>query len=817
MGMASIDSLKSILDLECKKGYNNRAVIGGLNSYLSQNAWQIRQSINNPELLAGFDQLDLAHFDYLACTANERKQWVEDALFWIGSFQESKKPNINNINSFKKDALVITAGTSRKRNEKLDSPITIIRGINSRVTSKFKKLGVETIYDLLYFVPRRYIDYSQKKFISELQQGEDQTIMAEVWQAKIVQLGKRKGTEAVVGDGTGKVRIVWFNQPYLAKRFLPGTKVVISGTVSTFSKQNMFVSPEWEFLEDTDLIHTGRLVPVYPLTHGLYPRQVRKWIKEAIDGWVWQINDFLPVEIKRHCHLLDLAEAIVSFHYPKNISTAHEAKKRLAFDELFLLQLSVLSRKQEWQENQPGNKFNISQETINSFLEHLPFSLTSAQEKVLAEITNDLKRTIPMLRLLQGEVGSGKTVLAIYSLLMAMLNGFQGALMAPTEVLAEQHFQNICSNFLDIDSLQNNMASTFMYQCSFINRKITVALLIGSLKIDDKRDLQTKIEKGEIDLVIGTHALIQRKVQFHKLGLAVIDEQQRFGVLQRSTLRQKGFNPHILVMTATPIPRTLALTMYGDLDISIIDELPPGRKQVKTYCLEPQDIEKAYVFIHQQAMDSKQIFIICPLIEESEVLETKAAVAEYLYLSKEIFPDLELALLHGRIPSNEKEKIMQNLRAGKIDILVSTSVVEVGIDIPNATVIFIEGADRFGLSQLHQLRGRVGRGEDQGYCILISEKPLEESTRLLLMEEIHDGFTLAEKDLEIRGPGDFFGTLQSGLPPLKIASFSDIHILEEARKEALKLLQKDHNLQKTEYSLLNKQLSHIRSQNTEWS
>jgi ATP-dependent DNA helicase RecG len=815
--MTGIDSLKSILDLERKKSYNNRAVVGGLNKYLSQNAQHIRQSINNPQLLAWFDKLDLAHFDYLACNVHERKRWVDNALFGLSSLTESKNINKRNTYAFKNDALVITANISRQRNEKLDSPITIIRGINSRVASKFKILDVETIHDLLYFIPRRYIDYSQKKSISDLQLGEDQTIMAEVWQAKIVQLGNRKGTEVIVGDGTGKVRIVWFNQPYLAKRFLPGTKVVISGTVSRFNNLNTFISPEWEFLENTDLIHTGRLVPIYPLTHGLYHRQVRKWIKEAIDGWIWQIKDFLPVEIKKQCHLIDLAEAIVGSHYPTNNSVACEAKKRLAFDELFLLQFSVLSRKQEWQENQPGNKFNIHQEAINSFLGSLPFSLTRAQEKVLAEIIDDLKRSIPMLRLLQGEVGSGKTVIAIFSLLIAIVNGYQAALMVPTEVLAEQHFRNIRDNFSGFNNRQTDTGSNFLYQFDYLNRKITVALLIGSLKTDDKEYLQLKIEKGEIDLVIGTHALIQRKVNFRKLGLAVIDEQQRFGVLQRSILRQKGFNPHILVMTATPIPRTLALTLYGDLDISILDELPPGRKQVKTYCLEPQDIQKAYDFIRQQAMNSKQTFIICPLIEESEVLETKAAVAEYQYLLKEIFPDLKLALLHGRIPSSEKEKIMQSMHTGEIDILISTSVVEVGIDIPKATVILIEGADRFGLSQLHQLRGRVGRGNTQGYCILLSEKPLKESARLLLMEKIHDGFTLAEKDLEIRGPGDFFGTLQSGILPLKIARYSDIYLLEEARKVALKLLQKDYNLDKDEYSLLNKHLSQVWSENTEWS
>ena len=340
--------------------------------------------------------------------------------------------------------------------------------------------------------------------------------------------------------------------------------------------------------------------------------------------------------------------------------------------------------------------------------------------------------------------------------------------------------------------------------------------MIGSLKSEEKRKLQLKIENGEINLVIGTHALIQEGVKFRKLGLAVIDEQQRFGVLQRSALRQKGFNPHILIMTATPIPRTMALTIYGDLDLSIINELPPGRKQVKTLCLEPKDIKKAYNFIRQQINYAKQAFIVCPLIEESEILDVKAAIAEYTYLSRQIFPDFKLGLLHGRIPSTEKENVMRSFHAGEIDILVSTSVIEVGIDIPNATVMLVEAADRFGLSQLHQLRGRVGRSEAQSYCILVSEKALTAS-RLQLMEKIHDGFALAEKDLELRGPGDFFGTLQSGLPPLKIANFADLYLIEKARLEAIKLFNEDHNLEKAEHNALKKRLSQIRYQNTDWS
>lgn len=814
--MTDIESFHSILILECKNNYNNKAVIGGLDRYLNQTVLPIRQGLDSRKLIDEFDQLNLTRLNYATCTLTERKQWIENALVWLDVLKASdNKSKIESIIP-EKERGNISIDTYSRRMEKLNSPITVIKGITPRIAEIFSRLGIKTINDLLYFIPRRYIDYSKRKTIAELHEGNDQTIIASILQSRIIILGNRRGTETIVEDKTGNIRIVWFNQPYLAKRFLPDKQIVISGAVNSFRSKLMFTSPEWEFLENNDLIHTGRLVPIYPLTRGLYPRQVRKWAKIVIDGWSWQINDFLPSAIKTQNKMLDLAEAITQIHFPSNQLMAEEARKRLAFDELFLLQLSVLSQKQNWQESQPGNAFVIHDEFTSSFINGLPFTLTEAQEYVLGEIINDLKRPIPMLRLLQGEVGSGKTVIAIFALLIAIYNNFQGAFMAPTEVLAEQHYKNICRYFSENGYQESHTDNSIIYNIKLLQRSITVALLIGSLKSNEKKKLQQKIEQGEIDLVIGTHALIQQGVIFKKLGLAVIDEQQRFGVLQRSALRQKGFNPHILVMTATPIPRTLALTIYGDLDLSIINELPPGRKPIKTLCLEPKDIQKAYSFIRKQINHEKQAFIVCPLIEESEILEVKAAIAEYKYLSSQIFPDFKIGLLHGRMPSTEKENTMRKFHEGEIDILVATSVIEVGIDIPNATVMLIEAADRFGLSQLHQLRGRVGRSEVQSYCILVSEKSLTMS-RLQLMENIHNGFALAEKDLELRGPGDFFGTLQSGLPPLKIAKFADLYLLEKARLEAIKLFKEDHNLETTEHYALKIRLSQICYQNTDWS
>ncbi|MDD5702509.1 MAG: ATP-dependent DNA helicase RecG, partial [Dehalococcoidales bacterium] len=624
-------------------------------------------------------------------------------------------------------------------------------------------------------------------------------------------------TEATVGDETGNVRVVWFNQPYLAKSLKACSRVVISGKVTLFCSMPVFESPEWEPYEDKDLVHTGRLVPVYPLTQGLTQRQVRRIMKPAVDLWACQLNDFLPEALKSRLKLPDLPDAVRQAHYPENEAKKDEARRRLAFDELFLLQIGVLHRKRRWQESRPGIPLNTQRQELDIFLKSLPYSLTAGQNKALQEILADLRKSRPMSRLLQGEVGSGKTVVAAAGLVLTAAGGLQGALMAPTEILAEQHLKTLRSILSGVG--EEKVEENIYCYTGFLSRPLKVALLMGDISQARKRKIQERISSGDIDILIGTHALIQKDVEFHKLGLIVVDEQHRFGVEQRSALRQKGINPHVLVMTATPIPRTLALTLYGDLDLSVIDELPPGRQTVRTRWLKPEQRSSAYAFVRKQVREGRQAFIICPLVEESEAIQAKAAVVEYDQLSREVFPDLHLGLLHGRMSSEEKDAVMQQFSSGAADILVSTPVVEVGIDVPNATVMLIESADRFGLSQLHQFRGRVGRGKEQSYCMLLAEKPSEiGKERLDLIEKIYNGFLLAEEDLKLRGPGEFFGTRQSGLPDLKMARLSDVSILELARNEASRLFQVDPDLKKPEHILLAEEMSRVwKNASAEWN
>ena len=560
--------------------------------------------------------------------------------------------------------------------------------------------------------------------VSELKPGEEQTVVVSVWEASETRQGqRRRSTQAVLGDETGNVRAIWFNQPYLASTFKPGTSLVISGKVNVFRGSLVFQSPEYEIMRgQEDLVHTGRLVPVYPSVDGLPQRTIRRFVKRALDTSLSQVVDFLPEDTKHRAGLMSLPNAIAQAHYPDGEADWASARRRLAFDELFLLQLAVVRRKKEWQQEDQGIPLDAGASAVDGFLEALPFNLTGAQSRVLDEIMADLSQSRPMSRLLQGDVGSGKTVVAAAALLLAVVNGRQGALVAPTEILAEQHFLTLV-DLLSRGNGGDEHATSASFEVHGMGRPVTVGLLVGSMSRKAKNEMHARIRDGDVDIAVGTHALLQEAVDIPRLAVAVVDEQHRFGVMQRASVREKGGRPHLLAMSATPIPRSLALTLYGELDISTIDEMPAGRRRIRTRWLEPDSRSTAYAFIDKQVEQGRQAFVVCPLIEDSEVVQARAATEEYERLSANVFPELRLGLLHGRMPLREKEEVMARFNAGEVQVLVATPVVEVGIDIPNASVMLVDGADRFGLAQLHQLRGRVGRGMHESYCILLADSP----------------------------------------------------------------------------------------------
>ena len=694
----------------------------------------------------------------------------------------------------------LKAPMPRDPNAALDAPLTVLNGVGPETASKFERLGLKSLRDLLLYFPRRYDNYARMKTINRLVYGEECSVVGTVYDARVRRMksGRMTAFKVVLSDTTGMIEATFFNQDFLARQIRPGQQIVIAGKVNQYLGRLILQPKEWEPL-DQELLHTGRIVPVYPLTQGITQHNVRKLILQLVDYWARKQPDPLPADVVQHAGLMGYAETLAQIHYPNSEGALAAAQHRLAFDELLLLQLGVLRQRRDWQAA-TGVPLGTSDEWLNAFLHSLPYTLTGAQQRTLADIRADLARNVPMNRLLQGDVGSGKTAVAAAAMAIAAHAeaGAQAALLAPTSILAEQHYRTL-SNLL-APALRDTPATR------------AIRLLQGSTSASEKDEIYAGLRSGEIRVVIGTHALIEAPVEFANLGLAIVDEQHRFGVAQRAALRGKGSNPHVLVMTATPIPRSLALTVYGDLDLSVLDEMPPGRQPIETHLLRANEHERGYAFIRSQLQKGRQAFIIFPLVEESEKIEAKAAVEEHVRLQKEVFPDFKLGLLHGRMRPDEKDEVMTRFRSGDYHVLVSTSVVEVGVDVPNATVILIEGANRFGLAQLHQFRGRVGRGEHKSSCLLASDDPTlaqHPDERLLAMEQTQDGFVLAEKDLHLRGPGDFLGTRQSGYDAgsVRMAKLGDLPTIEKARREARRLFESDPDLQRPEHQSLAEKLT----------
>lgn len=674
--------------------------------------------------------------------------------------------------------------------EKTDNPsevdVVYVKGVGPKVANLLNKLGIFTAKDLMFYFPKRHIDYSSRTLIRNLKEGQDCTVIGEIKSISAYNTAKGLGIVSLsVTDGTGLVKLNFFYakaSKYLLERyksqFIRGSNIIISGKAKIDKFSGIFTidRPEYQVLsgdfEEKSSLNIGRIVPVYQLVEGLNIKFLRRAIFNALEKYLGAIPEVIPDAIKERNNLLDRKTALKQIHFPENEELLERARFTIVFEEFFLLQLKLATIREENAKNIKTIPLKIKKNgLVKKFLDSLPFELTGAQDKALKEILKDIASDMPMQRLLQGDVGSGKTVVACAMLLSAVENGYQGVLMAPTEILAQQHFNNFVKWLAPLG--------------------LSAGLFIGSNRTKLRKQLETDLKNGQINIAIGTHALIQENVQFNNLGAIVIDEQHRFGVKQRSKLLSKGKNPQMLTMTATPIPRTLALTTHGDLDFSIIDEMPKNRKPVKTALIKPGQRKQLYKLIKDEVKNGHQAYIVYPLIDESETLSAKAATIEAQRLSEEVFPDLKIGLLHGKLTPAEKDEVMDDFKNGKYNILVSTTVVEVGVDVPNATVMAIENAERFGLSQLHQLRGRVGRSELQSYCVLVPQKANQVSLeRLKVMEETNNGFIISEKDLQLRGPGEFLGTRQSGMLNFALADLvKDTKILELARKEAFALVE----------------------------
>jgi len=685
----------------------------------------------------------------------------------------------------------------------LQGPLSEVSGIGKSFLRYLHAMDIHTVEDLLYHFPRRYLDRRKLSKIGDVRIGEDTTVVGTVRSADLNRIARNRSVlNVAIFDGSAYMYGVWFNQPYHADRLQPGTEVAFSGRVQYRYGRLQMVNPAYDILEDTGdvgskTVHTGRIIPLHPATQKLSAAMLRRLIMRALDQF-GDLPDHIPYGLRLRYGYPHRSQALREMHFPGSTGRLNRARQRMAYDELLVMQVALALRRQRLRSETPGIAHAPPGRLVASLTSSLPFKLTAAQERAFGEISRDMSEPYPMNRLLQGEVGSGKTVVALMALLLTLENGHQGAIMAPTEVLAEQHFANITG------LLAGGLG-------------LRVELLTGNTTAVRRREILEAARAGGLDMLVGTHALIQGDVEFKSLGLIIVDEQHRFGLRQRMLLKEKGTHPDTLIMTATPIPRTLSLTLYGDLEVSVLDELPAGRAGTRTLVLGPGDRERAYEIIRKELLEGRQAFVVCPLVDASPAIEAKAAEKEARELSK-VFAGSSIGLLHGQMAKADKDKVMADFRACKVQLLVSTTVIEVGIDVPNATVMMVENADRFGLSQLHQLRGRVGRGEHLSHSVFVFDGETDESQRRMrAIAEIEDGFNLAEADLEIRGEGSLFGTRQSGMPDLRVARLiRDFRLLKQARTDAFELVDRDPHLSDPENLLLRLEVESRFRENLEW-
>ncbi len=772
--------------LEQRQGFADTAVVGGLAQFVRRQCSALGGAAGDNGIHAACSDLTELFADYGALDPSERAQRIARAreiLADMGAPQSQRpepRPAVPRRSS--------TRRPERRPTRTVDDPVTVLWGVSEARARQLAGLGIYTVLDLLQHYPLRHEDRCEMVRLADLGEGDSATIKAIVDAAgETHRRGRFRLTTVPVRDEYGGVaELKWYGQDFRATQFDPETVVFATGTVRYFREMPQLDNPEVESAGNRDCLSAGRIVPLYGLTKGLYMPQMRRFAHTALRDYAHVAPEIIPEDIRSRRGLCASQFAIENIHFPRDEEALEEARHRITYEELFILQVQLARLRREAKAPETGITLQVKPEWLDDLRDALPFDLTNAQRRVIDDIAGDLTSPQPANRLLHGDVGSGKTAVAAWVVLAAARNGYQAAYMVPTEVLAEQQYRTL----RDLLGPLN----------------VEVALLVGGTR--RKRELHERIAGGDVAVVVGTHAIIQESVEFDKLGLAIIDEQHRFGVRQRAALREKGYNPNIVVMTATPIPRTLALTVYGDFDISVLDELPPGRTLPSTRVLTMRQRTEAYDFVRQEIIAGRQAFVVCPLVEESESLDVQAASDLAQRMEREIFPDLRIGLVHGRMRTEEKDAVMHAFGRGHLDVLCATTVIEVGVNIPNASVMLVENAERFGLAQLHQLRGRVCRGEHESHCLLlVGARSRASRERVEVLARTNDGFEIAEEDLKVRGPGEFYGTRQHGLPDLKMASvLADTATLVEAREDALALIDTDPGLREPGHRALGERI-----------